>query len=298
MALINCPQCGHMISDKAKACPKCGYILKSEQIKPVEKIDDEELEPHDDSPRRGSGLKWLFIVLAIFGVGGVGYYFYTDNKAQKEMALAAEQARLDSIEAARLDSIRQDSIARRNFTTPDLAFNELHGHVDICKSGCGAGSYYTTFSYNNMGELISIDNVRPKFTRDKNGQITKDGDGDDVTIYKWKDNKISTELRSGLQYESNEYGPVIIRYFYNSDNQLAYTTYDDSDRNWGEGQRRRKCKITYSNYQFDEMGNWISRKATSTYQYNFGDGWENCTEEWAEDRIITYHDSNIGKDEQ
>lgn len=299
MALINCPQCGHMISDKAKACPKCGYVLNNEQAKPVENIDDEESESQFDdcTPQQGGGLKWILIVLAILVIGGgVGYYFYADNKAKKEIALAAEQARLDSIEAARLDSIRQDSIARRNFTTPDLAFNELHGHVDICKSGSGAGSYYTTFSYNNMGELISIDNVRPKYTRDKNGQITKDGDGDDVTIYKWKDNKISTELRSGLQYDSNEYGPVIIRYFYNSDNQLAYTTNDDSDRNWGEGQRRRKYKITYSNYQFDEMGNWISRKATSTYQYNFGDGWENCTDEWTEDRIITYHDSNIGKD--
>lgn len=47
-----------------------------------------------------------------------------DNKAQND-SIAAE--------TARLDSIRQDSIARRNFITPDLAFNDLHGDVKHVK---------------------------------------------------------------------------------------------------------------------------------------------------------------------
>ena len=29
MALINCPECGHQISDNAKNCPNCGFSLKS-----------------------------------------------------------------------------------------------------------------------------------------------------------------------------------------------------------------------------------------------------------------------------
>lgn len=132
MALINCPQCGHMISDKAKACPKCGYVLNNEQAKPVENIDDEESESQFDdcTPQQGGGLKWILIVLAILVIGGgVGYYFYADNKAKKEIALAAEQARLDSIEAARLDSIRQDSIAFYEFTSNDLKIFDVKGHV-------------------------------------------------------------------------------------------------------------------------------------------------------------------------
>lgn len=28
MALIPCKKCGHMVSDKAKACPKCGYFIR------------------------------------------------------------------------------------------------------------------------------------------------------------------------------------------------------------------------------------------------------------------------------
>ena len=27
MALTNCPECGHQVSDKAYACPSCGYPL-------------------------------------------------------------------------------------------------------------------------------------------------------------------------------------------------------------------------------------------------------------------------------
>lgn len=52
MALINCPECGKEISDKAKACIHCGYPLEDVKIsirnesvdgsKTKEMIDDEE----------------------------------------------------------------------------------------------------------------------------------------------------------------------------------------------------------------------------------------------------------------
>lgn len=32
MALINCPECGKQISDKAPACIHCGYPIQTEQV--------------------------------------------------------------------------------------------------------------------------------------------------------------------------------------------------------------------------------------------------------------------------
>lgn len=33
MALIECPECGKMVSDKAPACPHCGYVIKKNKVK-------------------------------------------------------------------------------------------------------------------------------------------------------------------------------------------------------------------------------------------------------------------------
>lgn len=44
---------------------------------------------------------------------------------------------------------------------------------------------------------------------------------------------------------------------------LSYTTTDDGE---GELGFMRNCKTVYGNYKFDDMGNWISRTATKTFQ--------------------------------
>lgn len=52
MALISCPECGKMISDKAKFCPSCGYPF---DMQPIAQIDscivpqevEQEFSPED-----------------------------------------------------------------------------------------------------------------------------------------------------------------------------------------------------------------------------------------------------------
>ena len=39
MALINCPECNHQVSDKALACPNCGCTLNQKRAEPVEQVD-------------------------------------------------------------------------------------------------------------------------------------------------------------------------------------------------------------------------------------------------------------------
>lgn len=45
MALIQCPDCGNMISENADSCPKCGYSLKS--VREREERIREEKRKHD-----------------------------------------------------------------------------------------------------------------------------------------------------------------------------------------------------------------------------------------------------------
>lgn len=291
MALINCPQCGHMISDKAKACPKCGYVLNNEQAKPVENIDDEESESQFDdcTPQQGGGLKWILIVLAILVIGGgVGYYFYADNKAKKEIALAAEQARLDSIEAARLDSIRQDSIARRNFITPDLAFNDLHGDVKTCrvKSSDSLSGYSEIFTYDEKGrwtnepqwdeydkEYCPERTKHPKVIRNNDGYITRiynscDAD-DEYEDFVWKGDKVTGE---GANVEYDEHG---------------FSIYYEFEGWCG---KYPSIQTVYYDYIVDDMGNWVQSSYFSiSWDPNYPYG-ISC-DEGTTTRTITYYKS-------
>lgn len=163
MALINCPQCGHRISDKATACPKCGYVVNREPekvvFKPIQNnrpattppfppsvppvvpsAEPQYDETPDDNGGRGNGLKWLLIVIAVLLVGGgVGYYFYFAHKAKLEAeykAFMADSLRRDSIAAVEraafvADSIRRDSIAEvEAFVANVPTFEEVYRFYD------------------------------------------------------------------------------------------------------------------------------------------------------------------------
>ena len=281
MALINCPQCGHMISDKAKACPKCGYVLNNEQAKPVENIDDEESESQFDdcTPQQGGGLKWILIVLAILVIGGgVGYYFYADNKAKKEIALAAEQARLDSIEAARLDSIRQDSIARRNFTSPDLEFHGLHG--DVKKYVLDD---YVTYTFDENGKWTN----EPQWSeydkehwpeKTKHPRVIRDNNGYIIRIY--------NDCDADDEYEAFSWeGDKVIEEGANVEDEHGFTIYDEFEGWCG---KYPSTQTVYYDYIVDDMGNWIQR---SYFLKSWDPDYPDFTTwlERTETRTITYY---------
>lgn len=115
MALIECKNCGSLISDKARRCPKCGVEdFKSmpipqnpipQKVQPPKFNGEEELranaqnevnEYYDDC--KNSSKAWIWIVLACFVIAAVGgYYFYQNYSSNEEVRTNSVEVKTDSI---------------------------------------------------------------------------------------------------------------------------------------------------------------------------------------------------------
>lgn len=115
MALINCPECGEQISEKAAQCVHCGAILKEEPI--IEKncpecgaplVDTDISCPNCGCPVESSETEEepqkveltnvklsinkkkrniIFVVIAVLVVGGVAGFFIKQKRAEKMSAV-------------------------------------------------------------------------------------------------------------------------------------------------------------------------------------------------------------------
>lgn len=73
MALINCPECGKEISDRAKACPHCGAPLRIKKQK-------------SEKSNRQKIVNKVILIVAIFVISAalVTGYLLWQNRIQKE----------------------------------------------------------------------------------------------------------------------------------------------------------------------------------------------------------------------
>ena len=105
MALIKCPGCGNMISDKAIKCPKCGMPTPKNEVKPQHNHIANEAPVF--SERGGSSNMWLYGVAGIIGlllIGGLAWWLMGSEKEpqpqQPNAAQVADSLRRDSLEKA------------------------------------------------------------------------------------------------------------------------------------------------------------------------------------------------------
>lgn len=310
MALIRCKNCGHQISDKAKNCPKCGTEnvideskSSSDETLPLPSHIEEQTDPTDEvsqveDTENNHKTLYLLPTLLILLIGcSVGYYFYIDHQNRIAENLRLEQLRKDSIvaaerEAARLDSLRQDSIERRNFTSPDLAFAELHGKVKTCvwESKVSFLHYDGELTFSEDGTLSP--HKGHKFVRNKEGRITNvkykeyysDQDFFDYS-YVWKDGRIVSNSYTAWEASGDS------KYFYDDNGLLKKETSESSAEgtNW-------LSTVIYSDYEFDKWGNWVKRevKIMSTESYD-GEDSTTDTAYYTETRTITYDNGYVGK---
>lgn len=181
----------------------------------------------------------------------------------KQNGKVADSLDSSSVEEGSLDSAYMDSLARRNFTSYDLTFNELHGDVKEVKYQSPT-SYWDIvyFKFDEEGNWLNV----PEWTeeekkynkyctgkpdhqtiRDKGGRISKiyfvcETDWD-YFEYKW----------DGGSLKGNSLGD----FNFSSDGLLITSEEDDI----------QYTKIIYTDYVLDGMGNWIERTVNSfTYE--------------------------------
>lgn len=206
-----------------------------------------------------------------------------------------DKERNDSIaaEAARLDSIRQDSIARRNFITPDLAFNDLHGDVKTCrvKSSNSPSGYSEIFTYDENGKWTN-EPVWDEYDKENMPETTKlrkverNAEGYIIRIY--NDYGASCEYESVIWESGKVKTNSISTYKYDNDG-LAISREDIREYDSGTD------GAVYCNYVLDNMGNWVKRDVIYKF-YSIGINDDERIEysKSTETREITYYKSNNG----
>lgn len=206
-----------------------------------------------------------------------------------------DKERNDSIaaEAARLDSIRQDSIARRNFITPDLAFNDLHGDVKTCrvKSSNSPSGYSEIFTYDENGKWTN-EPVWDEYDKEnmpettKHRKVERNAEGYIIRIY--NDYGASCEYESVIWESGKVKTNSISTYKYDNDG-LAISREDIREYDSGTD------GAVYCNYVLDNMGNWIKRDVIyKLYSIDINDDEKIEYSKSTETRDITYYKSNNG----
>ena len=87
MALIKCPECGNMISDKAAHCPRCGCPVGNAGVQQDASDARARYEDNDRTriiyEKRSNTNKWLYAAIALLALallGGGTYFFMNKNK--------------------------------------------------------------------------------------------------------------------------------------------------------------------------------------------------------------------------
>lgn len=159
MALIKCPECGQMISDRAPQCPNCGYpIMKGNEAQDYDYINQ---QPVYYDEKIGGTKKWLyalipFLLVTMIG-GGAFYFFYYKNKQQEKEY--QEQLLLDSIAKDRENSKTTITQAKEKKAQAKKEFAKTRATVKettISSHNSPKSNYYQGFLIDPDDDYVNI----------------------------------------------------------------------------------------------------------------------------------------------
>lgn len=259
-----------------------------------------------------------FLCLVIAGAGVWFFLFYTGREAESDNdkpKKSADSAKGDAREGADREISEDGTVTEKNdeqplLQTPDLAYNDLKGPVQLATSymDYGSGPYKGPETmYDASGKWINIPKwlgeeqkefkgySGPKFERDYEGNIIKvrDAYADEgeatptVTSIVWENGRIVRTVEEGNLSGDD--------YYYSSSSDTKFE-YDNN------GNLKRKSTATrysssydsgsfstsetYSYTSFDKYGNWTRRNVVGSFSSNDGDTYEN---QYVETREIIYY---------
>lgn len=128
MALINCPECGHQVSDHAKICPNCGIeiagnVMLNTHSETTKTPQDREQKKKDGSKRK------IFAVAFVIALVIVGVVAYLNYNADKQNEMDAYENAMASSEPSVLQNFLDIYI-----DAPQAHRDSIEAHLEALKT--------------------------------------------------------------------------------------------------------------------------------------------------------------------
>lgn len=221
-----------------------------------------------------------FLVMAIFATISFTLTIYGNNKSEKQN---------DSVDVNKSGIIEATT---RSYNSPDLAFFDLYDNVKSCEFEENEVTFNEKGVWSNMpaaswpeDEIQYYPELKkmPIYERDENGYISvrnnvSELEGITQEHYVWTDGKL-TAIKT-----TSELGDTSLQY---DDKGLLKIKQEVSEG--GEGWQYYFITYSYSDYEFDEHGNWIKRNVLYTEHIIDDSGNKEFKEnKFTENRTISY----------
>lgn len=299
MALINCPQCGKQVSDKAAKCPHCGWDFTAQSSQSETRVSESDAIAATKVKHRR---KWpiLVIISLCLIASGFALWFFVLNNNTKE-----NKKKEDATETQKTPD---SSALDERYLTQDLRMWDLFGPVKgfqttITRIGGSSRWSEETLHYYSEEELY--DNLSVNIQFDEQGHFvnTLDGrwtiqdidkkDGDRIIVAKIYDGDFDFYITKQWSYYPNgllkqsEYKGLEsyekCQYFYSEKGELTREETKSSCEGYHE-----KNVITYSITNRDEHGNWTQRIAeVTTSECEYYADYDNDKQDYVQKEVVT-----------
>lgn len=275
MALINCPQCGKQVSDKAAKCPHCGLDLATLSSQTEVKTSESETTTKPIEKRRKKWPVFVIIGLCLAIAFAALWFFVIHNVNDAEKAI---------VENTETKHIPDPNLPDERYLTQDLRMWGLFGPVRTFHtkvSRIGGPSRWDEYDLEYYSEERLYDDLSISIQFDAQGHFSNTIDGNftieevikkdgeriiaaerPVGIMDIYATKIWSYYPNGLVKQSKmggyEYGEEF-QYFYNDAGELIKT-----ETNSGYEGTMLKIITTYSIKERDKYGNWTKQIADVT----------------------------------